>query len=109
MIRGLALVAVSLLAQGGHSGEPLKDAKLRFGQSATRAVANFHSADGIARQLAAEGMTLHPGLIVLRLRIEAALDRAEAALAREDAEVFNESLRRADALIDRFSQGIGGA
>ena len=37
------------------------------------------------------------------------LDQAEAALARGDLDQISELLVRADALLDRFAAGIGGA
>lgn len=85
-----------------------KDLRLRFGYVSTRAVANFRSADSIEERLRAEGSTLHPQLIALRLRIEAALDEAQAALDRNDRAGANKAITRAGALLDRFAQRLGG-
>ena len=88
---------------------PIKAARLRFGHVASRAVANFRSADSIERNLRAHGSTLHPALAALRTRIESALDDAEEALANGDAAETEDSARRAEALLDKFAAAIGGA
>lgn len=102
----LAIAMVAGAAAGADT--PLKDAKLRFGHSATRATANFRVADTIEARLGEQGMSLHAQLIATRLRIEAALDQAQAALDKGDLETVNETLKRAEALLDRFARQIGG-
>jgi hypothetical protein len=86
-----------------------KDAKRRLGLVATRAIANFHSADSIEANLNAHGQSLHPQIVALRLRIEAALDEAQKALDDADPATANEALDRAQALLQQFVQRLGGA
>jgi len=90
-------------------GAPESEIKLRFGQVATRAVANFRSADSIEGRLNAQGMTLHPQLIALRLRIESALDETEGDIRKGDLEAATEALTRASALVERYVRILGGA
>ncbi len=86
-----------------------KDAKLRLGLLATRAIANFRSADSIEANLNAEGLSLHPQIVALRLRIEAALDEAQIAVDHGDPAAANEALDRAEALLHSYIQRVGGA
>src|SRR5215813_6468229 len=60
--------------------QPRKDTERRLALLATRAIANFRSADSIAANLNARGYFLHPQIVALRLRIEAALDEAQKAV-----------------------------
>ena len=86
-----------------------KDAQLRLGLLATRALANFQSADSIEANLNRHGQTLHPQTVALRLRIEAALDEAQKASDESDTAAANEELDMAQALLQRFIQRLGGA
>ncbi len=86
----------------------LKDARHRFDLVATRAVANFRSADSIAERLKADGATLHPQLIALRLQIEAALDETQVALDKGDVDAAKKATDRAEGLVDRFARRLGG-
>jgi uncharacterized protein HemX len=86
-----------------------KDAQKRLGLIATRAIANFRSADSIEANLVSQGQTLHPQLITLRLRIEAALDEAQTAVNQNDTATAKEALDTAQALLDRYAQRLGGA
>jgi hypothetical protein len=110
MKRWEILLASILLANPAMAQSPsaMRAARLRFGQAATRAMANFRSADSIEDRLRAQGSTLHPQLIGLRLRIEAALNDTEAALGNSDLEAAGESMKRAEALLDRFARKLGG-
>ena len=105
-----ALLAAALLAGPAMAQDPaaLKAARLRFGQVATRAVANFRSADSIAENLKAQGSTLHPSLIALRYRIESALDAGEAALGKGDLETAGEQIKLAEGMVDKFARRLGG-
>ena len=86
-----------------------KDAQKRLGLIATRANANFQSADSIEANLNRHGQTLHPQTVALRLRIEAALDEAQKAIDDADTAAANEELDMAQALLQRFIQRLGGA
>lgn len=86
-----------------------KDAQKRLGLLATRAIANFHSAESIEANLNRDGHSLHPQIVALRLRIEAALDEAQKAVDHADPATANEALDRAQALLQRFVQLVGGA
>ena len=86
-----------------------KDAQRRLGLVATRAIANFRSADSVEANLNAQGHSLHPEIVALRLRIEAALDEAQEALDQADPAAANKALDRAQALLQRFIQRMGGA
>ena len=86
-----------------------KDAQKRLGLIATRAIANFHSADSIEANLNRHGPSLHPQTVALRLRIEAALDEAQKAIDQADPAAANEELDMAQALLQRFIQRLGGA
>jgi phage shock protein A len=91
------------------SAQPQKDTERRLGLLATRASANFRSADSIEASLHARGHSLHPQIVALRLRIEAALDEAQKAVDHADPAAANEALDRAQALLQRFIQRLGGA
>jgi len=99
------MLALGLL--GAQSPSPDKELRLRFGLVATRAVAIFRSADAIEGRLGAEGSGLSAQLVALRRQIEAALDQAESAVDNHDA-AAGERIGRASALLDRFSQQLGG-
>src|ERR1035438_4655518 len=86
----------------------LRAARLRFGQAATRAVANFRSADSIEERLRAQGSTLHPSLISLRLRIVSALDKGESALGKGDLKAAGEQIKMAEGMLDKFAHKLGG-
>ena len=86
-----------------------KDAQRRLGLLATRAIANFRSADSIEANLNARGLSLHPQIVALRLQIEAALDAARKAVDRADPAAANQSLDSAEDLLHRFIQRLGGA
>lgn len=110
-MRLLRLIAVSLLlltASIAEDNAALKAAKLHFGQVATRATANFKSADSIQERLRAQGSTLHPSVIALRLRIETALDKAEASLGKNDVKTAVEQTKQAEGLLDKFVRKLGG-
>jgi hypothetical protein len=103
----VALIVPGLVpCQGAPSGE--KELRMRFGLLATRAVANFRAADSIEDRLRNKGAVLHPQLTALRLRIEAALDEAQAALDKSDAGTAGEAISRGEVLLDRFARKIGG-
>jgi hypothetical protein len=116
---GLLLASSVIFAQDAPSprvpapappqSKPQKDAQRRLGLLATRAIANFHSADSIEANLNARGLSLHPQIAALRLRIEAALDEAQKAVEDADPAAANEALDRAQALLQRFIQRMGGA
>jgi hypothetical protein len=76
---------------------------------ATRAIANFRSAESIEKNLKSLGASLHPQLVSLRLRIEAALDRAEDAIKEDDLPAATEALDQAQALLDRYAAKLGGS
>jgi hypothetical protein len=86
-----------------------KDAQKRLGLIATRAIANFQSADSIEANLNRRGQSLHPQTVALRLRIEAALDEAQKAIDESDTAAANEELDMAQVLLQRFIQRLGGA
>ena len=81
----------------------------RLGLAATRAIANFHSADTIEEHLRAEGQSLHPELMRLRLNIESELDEADSAINRGDLTGAAKAIDRAQAFLDRFAARLGGA
>jgi hypothetical protein len=86
----------------------LKEAHHRFDLVATRAVANFRSADSIEARLRADGATLNPQIVSLRLRIEAALDEGQADLDKGDVDSAKKATERAEGLVDRFAKKLGG-
>jgi len=86
-----------------------KETKRRLALLATRAIANFRSADSIEASLSAHGQSLHPQLVTLRLRIEAALDEAQGDVDQGDLKSAKEDLDTAQALLDRYIQRLGGA
>ncbi len=74
----------------------------------THAIALFQSADSIEARLHAEGSSLHPGTVTLRLRIEHTLDQAEAAMNKGEWNRAKEEIKVAGELVNRFSRRIGG-
>lgn len=101
-----AVLFVLLMAP--PQGSPQKEMRHRFDMVATRAIANFHSADSLEKRLNEDGATLHPQLVALRLRIDAAIREARAELDRGDLPEAGESIDRAEALLDRFARKLGG-
>jgi hypothetical protein len=89
--------------------QPQEDTERRLSLLATRAIANFRSADSIESNLNARGHSLHPQVVALRLRIEAALEEAQKALDHADLAGANQALDSAQALLQRFIQRLGGA
>ena len=69
---------------------------------------NFRSADSIEARLKAEGATLNPQLIAMRLRIEGALDEAQAALDKSDVDGAKKATARAEGLVEQFARRLGG-
>ena len=114
-LAGLLLVLQAVCAQSAESpkapapAQLQKDAKRRLGQAATRAIANFRSADSIEANLNANGQSLHPQIVALRLQIEAALDEAQEAVDHRDPAAANLALDRVQALLQRYVQRLGGA
>jgi ElaB/YqjD/DUF883 family membrane-anchored ribosome-binding protein len=86
----------------------LADAELHFELTSTRAVANLRSLATIEAALEARGFTLHPRIAALRLRIEAALDKAEKAVEKNDAATAEEETHKADGYLERLEAQIGG-
>jgi hypothetical protein len=85
-----------------------KIAERRFNSVSARATANFASADSIEASLQQYGVTLHPQLISLRIRIEASLKEAQSALDHGQITAANEAMDRAMGFLDRFAQRLGG-
>lgn len=105
------LLACALLALGplaAADSPELAEAKHKFGLLATRAVANFKSADTIEARLKAQGATLHPQTIALRMRVEAALDETQADLDKGDVAAANKEMTRAQGFLDKFVKRLGG-
>jgi hypothetical protein len=86
----------------------IREVRHRLGLVATRAIANFHSMDSIEESLNDMGMTLHPDVVSLRVRLESALDAAEAAIQRDNSKDANEALDQADGLLSRLAAKLGG-
>jgi hypothetical protein len=101
------LAAATLAAQNTQTREQ-REARHHFDLTATRAAANFRSADSIEANLRRDGQVLHPQLIALRLRIEAELSEAHFELDQHDYPATEDALRCADAFLDRFARQIGG-
>lgn len=99
------LMAATLAAQ--ETGEQ-REARHHFDLVATRAAANFRSADSIDARLQQDGAVLHPRLTALRMRIEAALSEARFQMKEHDYPAAEDALTRADAWLDRFAKEIGG-
>lgn len=100
-----ALLCFSLQAQDAPTA---KETQHRLRLIATRATAWFQSADTIDGSLRRDGHTLHPALLALRMRIEAALEDAQADLQDGKLDGANEQLDRAQAWTDRFARHFGG-
>ena len=100
--------AVAQDAPPARNSTAKRDMNRRLGLVATRAIANFRSADAIENNLKSHGATLHPDLVSLRLRIESSLDEAEAAIGHDDLAAAKEALDRAQALLDRYAAKLGG-
>src|SRR5262245_36729017 len=107
-MRNGTVAALFLLATvtAGAQQNPTREMRHRFNLVATRATANFRSADSIEQSLRADGIALHPELVALRLRIELSLDAAEAAIAQNDLSAASEALDRAEGFLARFARRI---
>ncbi len=90
------------------SAAELREVRHRLGLVATRAIACFHSMDSIEANLEAMGMSLNSELVNLRTRIEGALDSADGSVEKGDAKAANDALDRAEALVGRLAQKLGG-
>jgi ElaB/YqjD/DUF883 family membrane-anchored ribosome-binding protein len=99
------LMAATLAAQ---ETPELRQARHHFDLVASRATANFRSADSIEANLRNDGAVLHPRLTSLRIRIEAALSEARYEMDQRDYPAAEDALTRAEALLDRFAREIGG-
>jgi hypothetical protein len=64
--------------------------------------------DSIEENLNGMGATLHPQLVSLRLRIEAALNNTDEALDQNDLATANQALDMAEALLARLAAQLGG-
>ena len=111
----LAGLVAPLLAQNGppprapaKPSAEMRDMRHRLVLIQTRAIAYFHSMDSIEERLRAEGMVLHPETVVLRVRVEAELGGARAALDQDDLPAAGEALDQAQALLDRLAAKLGG-
>ncbi|HTS46688.1 MAG TPA: hypothetical protein VMH05_02025 [Bryobacteraceae bacterium] len=111
----LALSCAPMLAQDQPVSSPVKpsaemrEVQHRLGLVATRAIGYFRSMDSIGESLEAMGLELNPDLVSLRVRIEAALDATDEAIDKNDAKKANDSLDRAEALVTRLAQKLGGS
>jgi hypothetical protein len=85
-----------------------KEALRRFNSVSARATANFASADSIDASLRQWGVTLHPQLIALRVRIEAALKEAQSDLDHGEIAEANAAMDRAMGFLDQFARRLGG-
>jgi hypothetical protein len=101
----VCLMAATLAAQ---ETPELREARHHFDLAASRATANFRSADSIEANLRRQGAVLHPLLTALRVRIEAALSEARFEMDQRDYPAAEDALTRADALLDRFARQVGG-
>lgn len=86
----------------------MRDMRHRLVLIQSRAVAYFHSMDSIEERLRSEGMVLHPETVVLRVRLEAELGEARAALDEDDLAEAGRALDQAQALLDRLAAKLGG-
>lgn len=86
----------------------VRDMRHRLALVATRAIGYFMSADSIEASLRSEGLSLHPDIAVLRVRLEAALDQTQTAIDRGDLDAAGKSMDVAQALLDRFAAKLGG-
>jgi ElaB/YqjD/DUF883 family membrane-anchored ribosome-binding protein len=100
----VCLAAATLAAETPE----VREARHHFDLAATRAAANFRSVDSIEANLHQQGSVLHPQLVALRLRIEAALSEARYEMDQHDYPAAEDALTRTDALLDRFARQIGG-
>jgi hypothetical protein len=86
----------------------MREVRHRLGLVATRAIAYFRSADSIEENLKQRGAALHPDIVSLRLRLEAALDETDKAIDRCDPALAGKTLELAKALLDRYAAKLGG-
>ena len=86
----------------------VREMRHRLTLVATRAIGYFMSADSIEASLRSEGLSLHPDIAVLRVRLETALDQTQAAIDRGDLVAAGQSVDLAQALVDRFAAKLGG-
>jgi hypothetical protein len=103
----MLMLAMMALAAQAWAAEPLQESKLRLGLLSTRALARFRAADSLAANLEQRGLRPRASAAALRTAIESALDRAEAALGKDDARAAQRALDRAEALIDRLAPDCG--
>lgn len=86
----------------------VRELRHRLGLVATRAIAYFRSADSIEENLKEQGAALHPEIVSLRLRLEAALDETDKVIDECHKAMADKALERAQALLDRFAAKLGG-
>lgn len=102
------LSLAALVPAFGQDQPTARETQNRLNLVATRALANFRSADSIEYSLRGQGNTLHPQLAAMRMRVEAALDQAEGDLKKSNLQDANEALDRAQGWLDRLSRRLGG-
>lgn len=102
------LMCLSLAPLKAQTVPTAKETQNRLHLIATRATAYFQSAESVEESLRASGNTLHPSLIAMRMRIEAALNNAQNDLKNGEVKEANEQLDRAQVWVDRFARRFGG-
>lgn len=101
------MLAIMALVAQAWAAAPFEETKLRLGLVSTRALAHFRSADSLAANLEQRGLGPRTSIIALRIGIESALDRADAALEKGDAQAAQRALDRAEGLIARLARDSG--
>lgn len=107
----LAVLTATLFGQVANSpvtDRAVREARHRLMLVSTRATALFASADSIESSLHSDGSTLHPQTGALKLRIQSALNEADAAIKDRDLELASTETKLAEELVARLARRIGG-
>ncbi|MBS1835644.1 MAG: hypothetical protein JST65_23205 [Acidobacteria bacterium] len=106
MLQPIALAV--LLAAFEDEAAANNAAKHRFDDVAARALAVFEMVNNLEARVRENGLTLHPDIRGRKLRVEMALDDAEAAIKENRWKEVRKSTERASAHLERLEKALTG-
>jgi hypothetical protein len=104
----LALAFTAMLAFGAAAPPDQREVRSEFQDVAARATAIFETVDHLEARVRADGHNLHPDIRGRRVRVEMALDDAEAALKEGQWADARKWTRRASAHLERLEKALTG-
>jgi hypothetical protein len=110
LLIGTAIPIPRVSAAQQHSDAPKPDVELqtRMQELTARAVAALETLDGLDRRLRRQGLTLRPEIVTQRVRLESALDDAEAALKDNRDKEARRALTRGEGAVGKIEAFLQG-